>query len=304
MVMESGASFTFLERPKLRRPYMVCGIGGWVDGGTAATGSVRYLVRRLEARKLAEMPASPFQIWQLPGLEALRPHVKIQDGLIVEQEFPSNEFFYSTNVKGNNDAVLFLGREPNLNWQEYADGILRVADEFGVIRIYLLGGVLDRCPHTREPKVSCACTSMNLKEEMSNYAVGYSNYEGPSRFGNLLLCRCKTRGMEMVTLTVRATHYAEHNVMIPHNPKAIRALVKRLNHMLGLKLSLEDLDQTVQEFEAKVDFAVNQSDKFKAYVEELEKAYQEVPYEEPLDLSGEEAVEMVQEYLQDDKTGS
>ena len=35
---------------------MVCGISGWVDGGEVATGSVRYLIGKLEARTFAEMP--------------------------------------------------------------------------------------------------------------------------------------------------------------------------------------------------------------------------------------------------------
>jgi hypothetical protein len=78
--------------------------------------------------------------------------------------------------------------------------------------------------------------------------------------------------------------------------------MKRLNPLLGLKLDLADLDTMVEDFEGKMDLLVGRSDKFKAHVAQLEEKYEEVVYEEPLDLSGEEAVEMVQEFLQDDKT--
>ncbi|GAI29928.1 unnamed protein product, partial [marine sediment metagenome] len=78
--------------------------------------------------------------------------------------------------------ILFLGTEPNLNWEEYAEAILGVAEEFAVVTIYLLGGVLDKIPHTREPDVSCACSSDQLREEMRKYSVQFSNYEGPGSF--------------------------------------------------------------------------------------------------------------------------
>ena len=52
--MDRRGNVRIIERPKLRHPYLVCGISGWVDGGEAATGSIQYLVSKLEARKFAE----------------------------------------------------------------------------------------------------------------------------------------------------------------------------------------------------------------------------------------------------------
>ena len=81
--MDSG-NVVFAEKPKLRQPYMVCGISGWVDGGEAATGSVRYLIRKLEARTLTEMPIAKFHVFQVPGQLSFRPNVRIEDGLLQE----------------------------------------------------------------------------------------------------------------------------------------------------------------------------------------------------------------------------
>jgi len=61
---------------------MVCGIHGWVNGGKAATGSVRYLVGKLKACKFAEIPISRFYVFHMLGQPALRPHIKIEDGVI------------------------------------------------------------------------------------------------------------------------------------------------------------------------------------------------------------------------------
>ena len=276
---------------------MVCGISGWVDGGEAATGSIQYLVRKLEAKGFAEIPTNRFHIFQVPGQLSLRPHIKIEDGILKEHRFPQNQFFYWVNPNADNDLILFLGTEPNLNWEEYADAILSVAEELAVIRIYLLGGVLDKTPHTREPGVSCACSSDQLKEEMRKYSVQFSNYEGPGSFSTTLLRICQDRQGQMVSLTTRATYYPEFDIIIPHNPKAIRAVVSRLNHLLRLNLDISDLDKQAEEFEVKLSFMASQNPAFRTYVEELEKDFIEVKYEEPLEMSPDEAVRLAEEFL-------
>ena len=295
--MDTSGNVIIAERPRLRRPYMVCGLSGWVDGGESASGSTRYLIKKLKAQKFAEIPIDRFHIFQMPGELSQRPKIKIEDGLLKEHRFPRNQFYYMVNPDADNDLILYLGMEPNLNWAEYAGAILSVANEFGVARIYLLGGVLDKTPHTREPGVSCACSSAELGEEMLKYGIQYSNYEGPGSFGTTLLHFCQQKQMPMASLIARATYYPEFNIIIPHNPKAIRAMVRRLNSLLRLSLDISDLDREAEEFEAKLGFMASHNPEFQTYVEELEKDFVEERYEEPLDISASEAVRLAEEFL-------
>ncbi|MFC1952460.1 PAC2 family protein [Chloroflexota bacterium] len=297
--MEGQSNVKMARKPRLRHPYMVCGISGWVDGGEAATGSVKYLVRRLKAKEFAEIPIARFHIFQVPGQLSLRPNIRIEDGILKEHRFPRNQFFYWVNPNADNDLILFQGTEPNLNWEEYADAILGLAEEFAVVRIYLLGGVLDKTPHTREPHVSCTCSSDQMKEEMQKYGVQFSNYEGPGSFATTFLYFCQDRGGQMVSLTARATYYPEFNIVIPYNPKTIRAVMKRLNTIIHLGLDISDLDKQAEEFEAKLDFMTSQNPRFQAYVEELEKDFSEVKYEEPLEITPGEAVRLAEEFLKE-----
>ncbi len=295
--MNRPGTVIFTEKPSLRHPYMVCGISGWVDGGESATGSVRYLVRKLGARRFAELPIDRFHIFQVPGQLSLRPQVRIEDGILKEHSFPQNQFFYWVNPSADNDLILFLGTEPNLNWVEYARSILAVARQFAVTRIYQLGGVLDRIPHTKEPGVFCACSSEALKQEMQKYGMQFSNYEGPGSFGTTLHYMCQKKRMPMVSIIVRATYYPEFDIVIPRNPKAIRAVVRRLNRLLRLNLDLSDLDAQSDEFEGKLGAITSHNAEFRTYIEELEKEYVEVKYEEPLELSADEAVQIAEELL-------
>jgi len=290
-----------VEKPRLRHPYMVCGISGWVDGGESATGSIRYLVRKLKVKRFAEIPIDKFHIFQVPGQLSLRPQIRIEDGILKEHRFPQNQFFYSVNPDADNDLILYLGTEPNLNWWEYAEAILGVAEEFAVSRIYLLGGVLDKTPHTKEPGVSCTCSSDQLKEEMRKYRMHFTNYEGPGRFGNTLLYICQKRQVQMVSITAKTTYYPEFNIVVSHNPKAIRAVVRRLNGLLRLNLDVSDLDREAEEFEAKLELMASHNPEFQAYVEKLEKDFIEVKYEEPLDISASEAVQIAEELLKEKK---
>ena len=297
--MERRGNVIIVEKPKLRRPYLVLGISGWVDGGEAATGSTRYLVRKLKAKSFAEIPLDRFHIFQVPGQLSLRPQIRIEDGLLKEHRFPQNQFCYWVNPEADNDLILFLGTEPNLNWEEYAEAILSVAKEFAVVRIYLLGGVLDKTPHTKEPGVSCACSSDQLRQEMRKYGMEFSNYEGPGRFGTTLLYICQKSHMPMVSITARATYYPEFNIVIPRNPKSIRAVVRRLNSLLRLSLDFSDLDREAEEFESKLGFMASHNPEFQAYIEELEKDFPEAKYEEPLDISANEAVQIAEEFLKE-----
>ena len=299
--MDNNPNIVFSEKPKLKQPVIVCGISGWVDGGQAATGSVEYLSKKLGATRFAEMPAARFHLYQVPGQPSLRPYIRIEDGLLKEHRFPQNQFYYWGSPDDGNDLILFLGTEPNLNWEEYTSGILDIAKGFGAARIYLLGGVLDKTPHTKEPAVSCSCSSPELKKEMQKYGVQFTNYEGPGRYGTSLLYSCQERGIEMVTITARTTYYPEFNIVISHNPKAIRALIRRLDHLLKTNLDMSDLDGDVGEFESKFNSMTGQRSEFQAYIEQLEKEYTEVKYEEPLEISPGEAVEMAEEFLKQNK---
>ena len=73
--------------------------------------------------------------------------------------------------------------------------------------------------------------------------------------------------------------------------------------MLHLNLDVSDLDKQAEEFEARLSFMAGQNPRFKTYVEELEKDFTEVEYEEPLEISADEAVRLAEEFLREEREG-
>jgi proteasome assembly chaperone (PAC2) family protein len=297
--LEDRSSLVFDTRPMLRKPYLVCGLNGWINGGDVSTGGVRALMGQFKALKFAEMATARYHVYQVPGVESLRPIFKMQDGLLVESELPRDQFFYALNPASDHDLIFFLGNEPSLNWEEYADTVVGLGLEFGAARLYTFGGILDRSPYTRPPRMSCTCTGADVKSEMQPYNVNFSSREGPASFNIMLLHACKKRALGGANLTVRVPYYPEFNVAFDYSPKSIKAILVRLNHLMQLDMGFGDLDKAIGELDGKLDFMRQQNPQFNTYVEELERDYVGMPYEGPLEFSPHEAVTFAEQFLRE-----
>lgn len=299
--MGEQGSVIFESRPTLRNPYVVCGLDGWINGGNVARGGIQYLAGQFRAVKFAEMQTSRYHIYQIPGIEGLRPIFKMDDGLITEAHFPRDEFYYALNPASDHDLIFFAGTEPSLNWEEYADTVAGVARDFGAKRLYALGGILDRTPHTREPRITCTCTDAGVKDEMSRCSVSFSSRQGAATINQMLLYACKKRGLEGAAFTVRVSYYPEFNIAFDYSPKAIRAVLSRLGYLMRLNLKFDELDDGIEQLDRKLDSLRRQNPEFNTYLSELEKDYVEMPFREPLDISPNEAIRLAEELLRGNK---
>src|SRR6185437_14312456 len=98
--------------------------------------------------------ADPFYIFNFPGpmevAAVFRPEVTIRKGLVRRApKFPENVFH--ADVAAN--LVFFLGAEPYIRWQAFADAILDLCKAVGLTRIVFMGGFGGSVPHTREPRM-------------------------------------------------------------------------------------------------------------------------------------------------------
>ena len=299
--MNSHDNLIFNSKPALRKPYIICGLNGFFNGGNVSAGGVSYFINQFKGVKFAEMPASRYHIYQIPGVESLRPVFKMQDGLIVESLLPTNQFYYATNPGSEHDLILFLSNEPSLYWEEYADTIVDLARDFGAARLYSMCGILDMTPYTREPLISCTCTDARVKQEMENYHVTFSNREGMASFGQMLIYTCKKKGLEGVNFTVRVPCYPEFNVFLGDSPKSLKAILVRLKDLIHFDMNFDELDSMIKEMEGKLNFVRQQNPNFNTFIEELEKNYTEMPYRESLDISPSDAVRLAEEFLKNNE---
>jgi len=256
------------EKPNFTSPRLLLGFSGWMDGGEVSTGTVKCLMEKLDARKFAEIDPEGFYIYSFPGMmettAMFRPHTKIKEGLIKSYEVPRDAFYGSEE----GDLILFLGKEPNMRWEEFGECIFSLCAEFGVKMIYFIGSVSGLVPHTREPRLFCSASNSQLKDGFHHYGVNFTNYEGPASIITYLTTACSQRDLGMVSLVATVPAYVQGN-----NPKCIEAVTRRLAGMLGLRLDLDDLEIISEEFEKKLDDAVQDQPELEVNIRKLEEDY-------------------------------
>lgn len=256
------------SRPDLHNTRLLLGFSGWMDGGEVSTGTMKYLIDKLDAQKFAEITPEGFYIYSFPGsmeITALfRPHTRIRAGIIKSFEVPRNEFFYSEQ----NNLILFFGKEPNLQWEEFANCIFSLCGQFHVEMIYFIGSVAGLVPHTREPRFLSSVSDEQLKETLKRYGVRFADYEGPASFITYLTTNCAERVMKMSTLVATIPAYVQGN-----NPRCIEAVIRRVAGILNLQIDLDDLRAVGDEFEKKLNDAVAEQPELSANIHKLEEDY-------------------------------
>ena len=256
------------KAPSFRNPRLVLGFSGWMDGGDVSTGTIRVLCERLGAERLAEIEPEGFYIYSFPGameIAALfRPHCRVHEGLIRQFEFPENRFFGAEE----SDVILFLGKEPNLAWEGYAECLLTLCREFGVQMIYFIGSVGGLVPHTRDPQMFCSVSDARLKGHFGDYGVKFSDYEGPASFVTYLTTKAKEWDIDMVSFVATVPAYVQGS-----NPKCVEAVTRRIAGMLGVHVELDDLRVVGDEFEKRLSEVVQEEPELAENIVKLEQDY-------------------------------
>ena len=247
---------------------MLLGFSGWMDGGQVATGTVRHLIDAVGAARIAEIEPEGFYIYNLPGpmeISALfRPHTVIADGLVATCEFPEN-VFHADEATG---LILFCGKEPNLNWEDFADCLFTLASELAVEMIYFIGSYAGVVPHTRDPRLYCSVSEAGLKAILEPHGLGFSNYEGPAGISTYLTRLAGERGLPMAAIVAEIPAY-----IYGPNPRCIEAVTRRTAAILGLSIDLDGLRSTTDGFEDKVNEAVGERPELAEMIHKMESAY-------------------------------
>lgn len=239
-----------------------------MDGGEVSTAPIRWLISQTHAQDFAEIEPSGFYLYSFPGVIELsglvRPSVTLKDGLVQSLDFPSNLFFAD---EGNN-VVYFLGKEPQLQWENFANAIFSLCEELGVEMIYFIGSVSSLVPHTREPRLLCTASNEKLRDQFGHYGVKFADYEGPAGIATYLTAACSQLELDMVTLVATIPAYIQGN-----NPKCIESMVRRLAGMLNLDIPLEELRALTDRFERKVTNLVEEQPDLANNILKLEEDY-------------------------------
>ena len=256
------------DRATLPGGVLLIAFTGWMDGGEVSTGTVNRLIELLEAEAVASIDAEGYYLYAFPGsmeISALfRPMIRVEDGLLVSHEPPSNVFYCDTE----HQLAMFVGKEPNFNWRSFSDHLMRFATETGVAKIIFVGSFGGAVPHTREPRLYFSVSTEDLLDEAGAYGLRPSNYTGPGSFASYLLAEAKHRGIPMINMVAEIPGYLQGR-----NPLSIEAVSRRLAAILKLPLQLDELRDESNDWESRVTKAVEEDDDLAEQVRKLEIDY-------------------------------
>jgi len=256
---------TIHKLPELKNPVLIASFAGWSDAAQVATGTVLFLVRNLDAAGFAQIEGDQFY-----DFSVTRPKIHIDGGLITSLQLPNNSLFYWRDQKASHDLVLLHGIEPQLHWQKFVDTILDLAIKLKIWRIYVLGGLYDSTPHTREPRISGIVNRAGLLSVLQKHNIAPINYQGPSSLNSFLLTSCARRNIEAISLWGHTPFY----VRVETNPMVCRSLVKKLTEMLEIEIDTKELLIAGEHLQDMLNRLLSDNEDLQLYIKKLEEQYE------------------------------
>lgn len=222
----------YLQKPDITSPVLIEGLPGVGNVGKLAA---EHLIDELHAIKFADLYSKHFP-----------PQVLVGDDGVVK--LVNNEFhFVKSPNKNGKDLIILVGDYQGMTPEgqyELANRILDVAKEFGVKKIFTLGGY-GMGKVVEYPRVLGATTNNELVEEMRKYGITFPKGEPGSGIvgaSGLLLGLGKLMGIESVCLMGETSGYFA-------DPKAAQAVLEVLTKILGVSVDFKKLEIKAKEID-------------------------------------------------------
>jgi hypothetical protein len=278
---------------------LVVAFEGWNDAGEAATGAVNTLKDLLDVDEVKRIDPELYFDYQFN-----RPTVSTdEDGRRV-LEWPS-AIMYGPAVPGSSgvplaedaqlkvsgtnagNIYLLIGTEPSRSWKSFTAEILDSVLAADVSGIVFLGAMLADVPHTRPISIFVSSDNPEVRAELQ---IERSSYEGPVGILSVLADAAETVGIPSLSIWASVPHYV-HNAP---SPKAMLALIDKLEEIIDVVIPRGDLVSDASEWETGIDALAAEDEEMAAYIGQLEQARDTVDSPE---ASGEAIAQEFERYL-------
>jgi proteasome assembly chaperone (PAC2) family protein len=236
-----------VSEPNLRDPILLCAFSGWADAASAASGALRYLLLKREARRIAD-----FDPDTLYNYTTTRP-LTVSDGIGGRKiQWPELQWYALETPEAPQDLVILLGNEPDLRWRECLRAIGDFAVRLGVSRAVTLGGFLAQVHFAAEPSLTGISHDPQMRAALKSLGIEGGNYQGPTGFVTTVLREIADRGIPGASLWIAAPNYLANT----SNPRLSAALLHAAERLLGVDLWLQELDTAGHDMERRIEDAL------------------------------------------------
>lgn len=258
MRVDEVLSGSWHELPPLRRPVMVVALRGLFDISSAATNALDWLVRDRADTVIATIDPDPFF-----DFTQERPRSELDADGERHIVWPANEIRVARFPEGAHDLVLLAGVEPHIRWVTFVECIVTVAQRTGCEVVVTAGAAADAVPHSRTPPVVGSSTNEELA---SRLGLSRPQYQGPTGVIGVLQQRLDQLGIPGISLRVAVPHYLVNAA----HPKSSAALLRHLEHVLGVPTGHGQLHGEIDRWAELHDAALETDPQAQAFVRMLE----------------------------------
>jgi len=228
--MQQSTLVRLKEDLELSKPVFVVGLPGV---GLVGKLVAEHLIDELKAEKIMEVYSPHFP-----------PQVLVNKDCTVR---PVSNTVYCGKVNGS-DILFLVGDHQSTTSQghyELCSLYLDIAEEFGVPRIYTLGGY-PTGKLTYEETVLGVANNIKLIEEIKNYGVEFRESEpsgGIVGASGLLVAFSQMRGIDAVCLMGMTPGYLM-------DPKSAQSLLRVICKIFNIEVNMDSLEKKVEEMES------------------------------------------------------
>lgn len=249
-----------LVLPSLHDPVMLAAFEGWNDAGEAASGALAHLEEVWHASPIAALDPENYHDFQVT-----RPMVGLDENGRRRITWPTTRLSWARPPGSRRDVVLVRGIEPSMRWRAFTEEILGYAGRLDVRMLVTLGALLADVPHTRPIPISSTSEDERLMERL---ALEPSRYEGPTGIVGVLHDAAARAGLPGLSLWAAVPHYVGQSP----SPKAMLALLRRVEELLDVTVPLGELPEDARAWERGVDELAAEDAEIAEYVRQLEEA--------------------------------
>ena len=273
----------------LRDPVLVVALRGWFDVAGVATGALEWSVQDRDVVVVGSIDPDPFF-----DFTQERPETYLDEDGDRHIRWPENDFVVARFPEGSRDLVLMSGVEPHLQWTTFADCIVECARKLKCEVVVTVGATADGVPHTRSPHVVGSSTNTALARRLG---LSRPQYQGPTGVVGVIHERLEREGITAVSLRVGVPHYLAN----AQHPKSSAALLRHLEHVLGVPTAHGEMYEEIQRWEELHDAAVEGDDQTLSYLTILEDEYDRRTEETV--TSGESLAAEFEKFLREQQDG-
>lgn len=257
----SNAGIHIKELPQLNNPVLIAGFDGWGNALNISNGMVAYLIRRLKAKKFADLDPDTFYRY-----DEQRPVVDIAEGKLNTLTPPSGSFYAVETDENQSDLVILKANEPSLRWFEFVDLLFSICQKLQVRTIITLGSMYDNVLHT-DRILSGVASSQEMLSDLKQKRINFISYQGPSAIHSIIQSEGTKKGFACISLWSHCPYYLQgttHFGILSYLGELIAGLV-------NFQLDTQDLQANWKKLEVQINSLVDSNSELQSLISNLRK---------------------------------